>query len=513
MTGAPNTGAILDSLPAAAGAAVVCALVAWAWFWVRSVSRRAAAAASSCDGRPESWPRRGHYLLLAVFVTIAGVYGSLVPFSYRPLELHEAVEQFNEIPYLSLGTRDRADLLENVCLFALISYCWMAALAVDCPRSRRAAWTAALVVLLSVALSIALEFTQLWFPPRTVSQNDLMAEAAGAMFGAGLWLAVGQAATQWVRSFSGASDRKQQLDWLLQAYCVGLVVWSLVPFDFVLSTAELAEKERAGMIRLVPFSDSSEGLNLAGLLRSVVVFIPVGMLAVTWRIPDGQRARGIVASVLLGGLVVLIIELAQVAVYTRSASSEDVIAGALGVLAGAWGMRRWRLRRRETTGSPASGRSAGRAWLWLGLAGAYSLLLAIVLCAPFELSGVCGDLAEIEARLAGLGRVPFAGLYRTLDLEAASDVLRKLLFFAPLGALGGLAVASLVVGRWAQRLLLAAWLLVAAAVGLAIELVQVFLPAHVPENTDVIVYATGAALGMLVAVGMAGRGRGSVTPA
>ena len=38
----------------------------------------------------------------------------------------------------------------------------------------------------SLALALAVEFTQLFFPPRTVSLNDILAESAGAVIGLSL---------------------------------------------------------------------------------------------------------------------------------------------------------------------------------------------------------------------------------------------------------------------------------------------------------------------------------------
>jgi glycopeptide antibiotics resistance protein len=246
------------------------------------------------------------------------------------------------------------------------------------------------------------------------------------------------------------------------------------------------------------------------LFRGVVIFVPVGMLAATWFTAAERPVRRIGTSVLLGGLVVLGIEAAQLIVYSRPVATGDVITGMLGVLVGACLMRRWGGRDQDARPQAASDRAAWRAWLWLGLAGVYSLLLAVVLCSPFEL---IDDPSEIRARAEGFFAVPFAEAYRGSQVNVIGGVLRKVLFFAPLGALLSLTVLSPSIPSRVRRTLLAVLLGIAAGVGVLVELAQVYVSPHRPDVTDVILYTAGAALGMLVTVRMAGprRATGSFT--
>ena len=127
-------------------------------------------------------------------------------------------------------------------------------------------------------------------------------------------------------------------------------------------------------------------------------------------------------------------------VYSRFTAVGDVISGTLGVWIGACVMRWWWGPGEEPKAEPASIASARRAWLWLGLAGMYCLFLAAVFCAPFEL---IDDLQEIKARYHGFFCVPFARLYTGSEFNAISEVLKKVLFCAPLGALLALTIAQL----------------------------------------------------------------------
>lgn len=442
------------------------------------------------------WPRRSHYLGLAVFLTVMAIYGSLVPLQYTPLDLHQAIERFRTMPYLRLGIGSRADWVSNILLFIPISYCWLGTLLLDRRRVGPALWAIPLVIGLSAGLSTALEFTQLWFPPRTVSLNDIVAETIGAGLGAGLWLAIGQSVTDWARSHASAPRPKQYLDWLLEIYCVGLLIYAVLPLDLTISVTELVHKYRQGRIVLMPLADFDGGLEaLYGLVRDVLVFVPVGMWVATWRTPPWRPVRSLGRSVLWGGLAVLGIELAQLVVYSRFTSTTDVVTGTCGVWIGAVLMRRWRGREQETSGPPGMAAAGSRTWCWLALAGIYVLVLAVIFCAPFE---PLADVRQIKARYLGFFRVPFAALYYGSEFNAVSQVLKKTMLFAPLGSFFALAVRPLRVPRTIRRILLLALWLVASGVALGIELAQVWLPPHVPDFTDVLLCAAGAALGMYV---------------
>ena len=164
-----------------------------------------------------AWPNRFHYFLLAMFFTALAVYGSLVPLNYTPLPLGEALERFSRIPFLSLGIDSRADWVSNILLFIPVSYLWIATLTVN---SRNVFWkilASLAVVFFSTILSISIEFTQLWFPPRTVFQNDIFAETIGGIIGVALWLMIGQVLTEWIRSYTYKKSPKKKIDWFLEA--------------------------------------------------------------------------------------------------------------------------------------------------------------------------------------------------------------------------------------------------------------------------------------------------------
>ena len=249
---------------------------------------------------------------------------------------------------------------------------------------------------------------------------------------------------------------------------------------------------------MVPFAGMESSFALVcESLRNVALFIPVGMLAATWLTPVDRPVRRLSTSVLLGGLIVVAIELGQVLLYSRPAATADVITGTLGVLVGAHLMWRWHFRGPDAPTPPAWSGSARRACLWLGLAGLYALVLVVVFCAPFEL---IHDRREMWARYDGFFYIPFARHSRGSELYMISDILKKVLLFVPLGVALALAARALSVPPSIRRIVLALLLVAAAGFATSIEMAQVILKDHVPDVTDTMLYTTGAAIGLFVAV-------------
>jgi len=479
-------------------------------------------------------PHRRAFLLAAVFFTAVAVYGSLVPLAYRPLDWAEAIARFREIRYLSLGVASRADWVANILLFIPLGFLWLAVVGVGHSRrgyenmgpapshtrtnaakpaccevpvpflSQPRCMTALVafgVVATLAALSVGLEFTQLWFPPRTVSLNDILAETLGAIVGAGLWLTLGPAVTQWLHRLTSVQRPKQKLDWLLEAYLLGLIVYSVLPLDLTIRPQELVQKYRAGKISLVPFAHWRFDLpTFYGMFRDVITFVPVGMLAATWRVPAGEAVRPLALSLALGVSIAAALEAAQLLVYSRFTDVGDILLAALGVAAGTLAMQRWYGRDRVGPIDRPSKRvlaSATAALLWCGV-------LLVVFCAPFE---PIHDPSLIRQRYEGFWQVPFASLYQGSEFHAISEILKKFFFYAPLGTLFALTVLPLAMPRILRGFLLVALLAVAAGVATTIEMIQVFLPPHVSDITDVLLCTTGAAIGMSLAAWIRGSRR------
>jgi hypothetical protein len=100
--------------------------------------------------------------------------------------------------------------------------------------------------------------------------------------------------------------------------------------------------------------------------------------------------------------------------------------------------------------------------IWFGVAGLYSLFLALVFCAPFH--PILQDRPQLKERFLGFWCVPFAALYQGSEFNSISEVIKKGLFFAPLGLCAARAVAPLAMPRWRRGFVLMVLLLAAAGV-------------------------------------------------
>src|SRR5262245_17972432 len=201
---------------------------------------------------PSTFPTARSYLWLGLLWLAFVVYGSLAPFSFQPLSVEEARDEFAKVLDRPLQFASRSDLVANVLLLVPLAFCLMGAMGVD--RSRVLSLGDVFLVLPAcVATSFVVEFVQVYLPDRTSSLGDIVAQGIGACVGVLLWLFAGQKATDWAR-WVWTPPLPVRLDArLLPAYLLVLALVHLVPFDLITSPVDLYRKFRDGQVNLVPF--------------------------------------------------------------------------------------------------------------------------------------------------------------------------------------------------------------------------------------------------------------------
>jgi VanZ family protein len=440
-----------------------------------------------------------HYGWLTLAVLLLIGYGSLVPFQLRPQSFAEAWGKLQNItfsPVTDLG--GRGDWSISVVLFAVISFLAMGMLCVDRPRSE--AWRSAPFVMLAcAALAVAIEFCQIFFPPRTVSVNDLIVQSTGGCLGVLVWLLGGARVTRWVRRLGSATGVAGLARRLWPGYLAVLLATQLMPFDFTVSASELAIKYDEGKIWLTPFAlSATRGLGefLAKVFIHTLCFAPLGFL---WVLAGDGRARqpfhwlSIAAwSALLAALV----EAAQLFVYTRFFDSTDVLLGAAAVCLGWYVGQAFCARWQDALANPEmpfGPQCPGVVW-----AGAIVVWLAAVLYfnwTPFNFTAEPAAYAEDFESFPRHGMRRFAWLpivdyYWGSKYNALDQFLKKMLSFAPLGVIVTLAARRLYQPKMG-------WAVVGLAfvVGTVIEVGSYFLPQRYPSTTDVVIACIGAWLG------------------
>jgi glycopeptide antibiotics resistance protein len=450
------------------------------------------------------FPSAVHYAGFALAMFVLTVYGSLIPFTFQPLPFADAVAAFRQIGlYNPADLAARGDWVVSVAVFMTLSYLMMAALCVD--RARRVGfWVAPAVVLVCGALVVAIEFTQIFFPPRTVSLNDIIVESVGVVLGPLVWIIGGQRITRWMRRLAAPAGVSGLAARLLPGYIVVLVVALLMPFDLTVSAEELAVKLQEGKIWLVPFSNYAAkpaGAVFMKIAINVACFFPLGFLrAMAWQSKDGRRQSWL-RILLLGLVVTVVIEFFQLLVYSRVCDTTDIATGTLAVLLG-WITGRlllaaWRTALIRSPGGPFAinptpvGHRVVLAVLFLAWFGGALYLN----WKPFNFTTdrtQFNDGPE-ELPVHGLRRMsllPLVDYYWGSKYQALDQFLKKSALFVPLGIL--CAFASTRIYRpgvaWAV-------LITAVLAGVVIETGRYFLPAHSASVTDILLQTAGAWLG------------------
>ena len=431
--------------------------------------------------------------IIALAYLVFVIYGSLVPLDFRAVEMTEAVERFRHIPFLDLGIGSRADWVANLLLFIPLSYLFAA----SAPPGR---WGALVVLTVIIAigcavLSVAIEFTQIFFPPRTVSQNDIIAEALGAVLGLAAWWVWGQRSIAWLASWQQTRGAASLAEKLLWPYLLLLFGYNLLPLDLTISVVEIYHKWGEGRLNLIPFGATPlEPIRFVyEVVIGAVLWVPVSLLLTLGGRFSAHKA-------LLWTLAAAaLLETMQLLVYSRYSDVTDLVTAVPGAFAGVW-LAAW-LRPRTPSSAAAVIAQGSPIWLIASMITVWCLLLAGIFWYPFNISR---DADLIRRGIDAFFQVPFVAYYFGSELRAITEVFHKIGFFIPLGAM--LAWLRWALGsRGSLRAVDAMLSMVLLAPALVIELGQVVLVDKHAGSTDVVLEWFGAIVGYVGFIQLARR--------
>lgn len=348
------------------------------------------------------------------------IYGSLVPLDFKALPIEQAWANFQQVQILVLGVESRADWIANGVLYVPVGFLTAHLLIQTLAEARRLPLYF-LSGLFSITLAFGVEFTQIFFPPRTVSLNDLLAESVGALIG----LVLAARYSDWFKFSLLAmfSNHGHFALRLLGAYLVGYIAFSFFPYDIMLSGAEFEQKLSGDNWGWLIAGDS--GTRIVTVLKSVsemVLTLPFG-LYLGYR--SVRRPVTYKKALLWGVLLGASIEIAQL--FTASGVSQGLsvltrIAGVCGGLA-LWDRRAdW-----------SSERLAG-------LVQRYSLPLAVIyLLAILQVNGWFSHrwngIGDATAQFCKLHFLPFYYHYFTTEAKALVSLTLVCLMYFPIGIL------------------------------------------------------------------------------
>lgn len=426
-------------------------------------------AARGADGSPpRSRGRRdlllGSLLGYAAFV----VYGSLVPLEVQTLSFGDALRQFAQIPFLNLGAENRADWIANGVLYlplGLLAARALPGLGAIC--AGLVAWIGC------TALAVAVEFVQLWYPPRTVSLNDLWAEGIGAALGVLVAPLAARGGARLHRALQGRGP--EMLPRVLEVYAVLLVGFSFFPYDVLLSSQEWTEKLHSGQWGWWWAADrGSLAVAILKALAEVTMTAPVGL----WWALRAAPGKVVPLRALLGGLLLgLLIEVGQFAILSGRSEGASVVSRGLGVLLGV-AVLPGVVARGAATLRDLLRRAAPLVWP--------PYLALLLLAAGWGRTTMQGpDAAATVWR--DLRLLPFYYHYYTSEAIALFSLASVVLMFLPLAALA-----------WARSWRPGPAAGFAALLALAIEASKLLLAGMRPDPTNVLIAA--AACGVPLAV-------------
>ena len=256
------------------------------------------------------------------------IYGSLVPLDYRPKPFDEAWYAFTQIRYLDLGAASRADWIANILLYIPLSFSLAASFLNKAKSSAiQTFFITVLILTFSLALAITIEFYQQFFPPRTVSQNDLIAETMGSIIGLLLWFGFSERLQKLYSKILYGG--KEALLASVMLYTLGYLAISFFPFDFVTSFQELQSKLANGSDAFFISSSCGDFVRCSTKFATeIFLVIPLGIfLSVLLRSHPHRQTAVILIGLILGA----IIETIQFFLFSGIAQGISILTRILGV--------------------------------------------------------------------------------------------------------------------------------------------------------------------------------------
>lgn len=419
-------------------------------------------------------------LLYAGFV----VYGSLVPLDFHALPLEEAWRRFKDIRFLELGVVSRADLLANFVLYIPLAYLAAAAWRTFSYRGGPGLAGSVVIFVFCLILAVGIEFTQLFFRPRTVSLNDLTAETLGSLGGLLVWRWFGHKARDlWRR----ARDKGVfAIRALLTLYLVAYVVLSLFPYDLLISARELQWKINGDLYGLLmaPAYCPPGGLCIGKLIAEVLAAAPIGLLVFDMH---RHSRRRLTLAFAVGAVFGLLLEAAQFFLASGISQGLSLLTRGCGAMLGVLlGHLLARLSLPQLRRSPM---------LLPAVAVASLVYLPCVAWLAWARGGPRLPLELALHRLADVEFLPFYYHYYSSEPVALASLLYNAAIYLPLGVLlffGHLRTWEL----WPQRRALLAGAL-ALIVAAAIEFGKLFLAQLHPDPTNALIGFGAAWFGYL----------------
>jgi len=430
-------------------------------------------------------------LLLLIICVLFILYGTTLPYDLTidTQILNRNIRSIRWLPLLRPdGSRESIpDIVSNLLLFlplgALIGL-------ITFQTQRKGFWWKALAGALvgSAILSGLVETIQLLSISRVTSVTDLLTNTIGGLSGALLSvLVLLTLRTRLLRWLGGKALRSPET-LLLAAYLIVLFLSATIPFDISLDIGHL--KQGLKSVRLDPVSDPTPcpkmlgtALWMAGL--SFLLCLVLCRRGIFGR-SRGGRLLAVVAAVVGATGLAIFLELLQIPIGSRVATSRDVLAGSAGAVYGALLFLLLRPSVRSPDRAPAGteeNASQGRLIFRLVVIH-YLIFLAHGALYPYTFITPKALSSSVRQAL-----VPFASYYGKTNALALFDFLGGIVRFVPLGFL--LQGHDRAHGGSRKR----AAILICLLVGVLLEGLQLTVAGRFADSSDIIAAGCGGYAG------------------
>ena len=337
---------------------------------------------------------------------------------YVPIELQEAVSRFVSMPLARNGSDQRADWMGNLAMLVPLGFMTAAWFS---PSRRHLVLAGVAAFAVCAGFVLAVKFAQLFFPPRTVTLNYVLAQIAGTAIGIVLRGVLGRHA----EALTPSAGRMETLRAILRLYTGLAVLFFLTPLDFALNLEDLA-------IQLEKLPEtftaiSGEGrpavVRMVLALASIAMTIPIGALLTLRNERRLVVGRTVAAAIWIGFCWMILVFALTALVISGAASLPGVFLRVIGIALGAWGIH-WFARQ-----DPRKIRR--------GLAALVPWAVAAYLAAVAAVNGLIStDWIGPDAAAADfyrLGLYPLFNYYIVTKAQAAKNIAAHAVMYAPIG--------------------------------------------------------------------------------
>jgi hypothetical protein len=377
---------------------------------------------------------RSRYALLAFLYALLILYSSTIVGVVGPhfvrIDQAEALRRFLHTSYVAHGSDQRADWMGNLVLLVpfgfLVTGCLSSSRLAgersgSVPSLSRVAASGAFV--LCLVFILAVKYAQMFFPPRTVTINYVVAQALGA----GIGIALFGAMRSPLAGIGHGLSRLEGLRIVLRVYTGIIIVFMLMPLDFALSLEDIATQfdKLPDTFTSFPGEGRPTVVRVALVLGSIVAAAPLGALLALRNHGRVHVGRSVSAAAWGGFFLMFAIYAANTMVLSGSASLPAVFVRTIGIALGAWLMH-WMTRQDPDE----IHRELGDLVPWA---------VPFYLFAVFAVNGLLSldwiGPAMAARNLHELDLLPLFNYYIVTKAQAAKNIAGHIAIYAPIGVM------------------------------------------------------------------------------